>query len=724
MKRLLAFTLSLALCGPAQCAILFVSPPGTSEPEPPYGTPETAAGSIQIALDYAAAHDIVFVLPGRYEEKVRTEKPISLLGEGRELCLLANPDGPPPFADDTLVVRADATVMGLTISGGRRGVVLDAPQPLLADCRISDAYYGVECRSGFPTILRCHILNNGCSGITADGLASPAILDCLIAGNEATGISCNSGDSGAIPVISGCIIRENGGGIIVEGPWATVDRSLIVFNGYAIRLGMDYECAGSVSRSTMALNGHWGLAMVDRGVLLDRCIVWSPPFGAIEGYVRPENITRTMASLVRPTYSDEPFESRGLLLTHNPGFVGWGSFNNTDNPIHVDASAGPAGDGTKERPFRCIRDAFYSFDFRLAADSPAVSAFGHGGHGVMLQPIGYYADQPLAEESGSLAVTIEVAPGTYIEPGLTLPPGCNVLGKGSSRPVLRAGLSLWEGTLRHVTFDGGGAYSAEGTVADCQFIRAKLGLGGADAVRCAFTGEDAMLWIGGSGSVVRDCLFHAIPYTALDVHPDMPDTRVVSCTFYDCRPAINAKDWGSLPPTVVNSVFWQNGPDFESRVAVPVSHSLVPGGYPGEGNVDADPMFVGADNGDFRLLPSSPCIDAGDNSAPNLPDADIAGMHRIMFGGKSLTVDMGAYEFYVNRIEPIPGRAVLTWSSLEAKTYSIFYTEDLFTWHLAIDNFPSFGNTTTSWLDDGTLTGIPPCLVPKRFYRLLENPSR
>jgi len=723
MKRFLAFTLSVAVCGLAQCAILFVSPPGTSGPEAPYGAPETAADSIQIALDYAAAHDIVFVLRGRYEEKLRIEKPVRLVGEGKDLCTLVNPDSSRHYDNLTVLFTSDAIVQGFTIMGGCKGVVLDAPQPLLADCRICDAYFGVECRSGFPTILRCHILNNGCSGITAEDPACPAILDCLIAGNEASGISCNYAAPGAIPLISGCVIRENGGGIIVEGPWATVDRCLIVFNNSAIRLGMDYECAGSISRCTMALNGHWGVAMVDRGVLLDRCIVWSPPFGAIEGYIRPENITRTMASLVRPTYSDEPFESPGLLLTDNPGFVGWGSFNNTDSPIHVDASAAPAGDGSKERPFRSIPDAFHSFDFRLAADSPAVSAFGYGGDRAMLQPIGYYTDQPLAEGSGSLAVTIEVAPGTYTELGLTLPPGCNVVGRASARPVLRGGLMLWQGTLRHVTLDGGGAYSGQGTVADCQFIRAKLALGGGQAVRCTFTGEDAILWIDGSGSVVRNCLFHGIPYRALDVHPDMPDTRVVNCTFYDCAPAIYAKHWGSLPPTVVNSVFWQNSPDFESRVAVPVSHSLVPGGYPGEGNVDADPMFIAADNGDFRLLPSSPCIDGGDNMAPNLPDTDIAGMHRIMFGGKSLTVDIGAYEFYINKVDPVrgTGEAIFTWSSLADKTYSIFYTDDLLTWHLVVESFPSSGKQSTSWTDDGSLTGVPPFLAPRRFYRLREK---
>ncbi|MCK4782327.1 MAG: right-handed parallel beta-helix repeat-containing protein [Desulfobacteraceae bacterium] len=52
-----------------------------------------------------------------------------------------------------------------------------------------------------------------------------------------------------------------------------------------------------------------------------------------------------------------------------------------------------------------------------------------------------------------------------------------------------------------------------------------------------------------------------------------------------------------------------------------------------------DPLFVGS--GDYHLTASSPCINSGDNDAPDLPATDKDGNPRI-FGG---TVDMGAYEF-------------------------------------------------------------------------------
>jgi hypothetical protein len=60
----------------------------------------------------------------------------------------------------------------------------------------------------------------------------------------------------------------------------------------------------------------------------------------------------------------------------------------------------------------------------------------------------------------------------------------------------------------------------------------------------------------------------------------------------------------------------------------------------GEGiTVTSDPLFMDAPNGDFRLQPASPCVDAGDNSAV-VGAADLAGGPRVVDG----LVDMGAFE--------------------------------------------------------------------------------
>lgn len=69
--------------------------------------------------------------------------------------------------------------------------------------------------------------------------------------------------------------------------------------------------------------------------------------------------------------------------------------------------------------------------------------------------------------------------------------------------------------------------------------------------------------------------------------------------------------------------------------------------YPEQGIIGTDgnnnPLFVDADNGDFSLLPSSPCIGAGSNIhyLEAYPTTDFLGNERIQNG----TIDLGAIEF-------------------------------------------------------------------------------
>ncbi len=59
------------------------------------------------------------------------------------------------------------------------------------------------------------------------------------------------------------------------------------------------------------------------------------------------------------------------------------------------------------------------------------------------------------------------------------------------------------------------------------------------------------------------------------------------------------------------------------------------------GNISADPQFVNPANSDYDLQSSSPAVDAGNTSAPDLPPLDVHGDNRII----NATIDMGVAEY-------------------------------------------------------------------------------
>ncbi|MCK4451314.1 MAG: right-handed parallel beta-helix repeat-containing protein, partial [Anaerolineae bacterium] len=75
--------------------------------------------------------------------------------------------------------------------------------------------------------------------------------------------------------------------------------------------------------------------------------------------------------------------------------------------------------------------------------------------------------------------------------------------------------------------------------------------------------------------------------------------------------------------TLVNCIVWDNGVGLEVRdgSVITVTYSNVGGGWPGEGNINADPLFRTPQGSDYRPLESSPCVDAG--TPVGAPDEDI-----------------------------------------------------------------------------------------------------
>jgi hypothetical protein len=102
--------------------------------------------------------------------------------------------------------------------------------------------------------------------------------------------------------------------------------------------------------------------------------------------------------------------------------------------------------------------------------------------------------------------------------------------------------------------------------------------------------------------------------------------------------------WRAAPTdTFENNIVWGNTSYADSQIYIRtqspvIVYNDIQGGWPGEGNIDSDPLFAGPDNFHLTWLnypfedsTKSPCIDSGDPASP--PDSD---------GSRA---DMGAYPF-------------------------------------------------------------------------------
>jgi len=230
---------------------------------------------------------------------------------------------------------------------------------------------------------------------------------------------------------------------------------------------------------------------------------------------------------------------------------------------------------------------------------------------------------------------------------------------------------LWSGhaTLTNVTFTdnhaptGGGVsiYYESATLTNVTFSENGAGYGGGMAIEDSAVKITNAIFYKNSGGTLGGGMF-------IDgCSPTLTNVTFYGNSTFDFGSGIGSY---SSAPQLTNCILWGNTASQGHQIyglATVMYSDIQNWSSGGAGNISTDPLFVDGDNGNLRLLSSSPVIDAGSNTAPMLVDTtdvdgdgneteplpyDLDGSPRFVdFTLSGLAVvDMGAYESQVQMI--------------------------------------------------------------------------
>ena len=271
-----------------------------------------------------------------------------------------------------------------------------------------------------------------------------------------------------------------------------------------------------------------------------------------------------------------------------------------------------------------------------------------------LKPGLAFATLQHAAEKAAAGSTVLVAPGVYAPFATTRKLSIKstagraetaIDGGGAARcATLAAGAQLAGFTLQNGAADYG-AGAQGGVLRSCALVGNRSTYDGAGAQGSTLYGCEVLDNAGAraiGGGLARCTAYN----TLVARNSAATGGGAAYSTLYNCTVADNeaARLGGLNECKAYGCVVFGNGTDFsadEVAAGTAVLAYCCTETLPskGKGNVAADPCFVDRDGGDYRLLPWSPCADAGADYTKKTGKSDLADLPRKV--GK---VDMGAYE--------------------------------------------------------------------------------